>query len=285
MHTNTEQCTCYDRIWASFIFFTRLPLWRLHEPPKESYKTVVEHWPLTGWLTGGLMAATLYVGSLFLPYMVAVLLAIAVRMFLTGALHEDGLADFFDGFGGGGSDRGRILTIMKDSHIGTFGVLGLVLYILLLASALFSMPAETAALTILAADPFDKMLTAGLITLPYARKEEEAKAKVVYRRISLRSAVSLALQGLLPMIILGFSPNLPLVGRGAITDCIVEGGKYVFLPLKGELEWGFPFFVSIVVYTLLYMFIRRRLQGYTGDCCGAVCLLVELSVFLAMSAL
>ena len=45
---------------ASFIFFTRLPFWRLHEPPKESYRTVVEHWPLTGWLTGGIMAAVIY---------------------------------------------------------------------------------------------------------------------------------------------------------------------------------------------------------------------------------
>ena len=105
---NYELTKCFDRIWASFIFFTRLPLWRLHEPRTECYKTVVEHWPLTGWLTGGLMAATLYAGSLFLPYLVAVLLAIAVRMLTTGALHEDGLADFFDGFGGGGADRERM---------------------------------------------------------------------------------------------------------------------------------------------------------------------------------
>ena len=123
-----ELTKCFDRIWASFIFFTRLPLWRLHEPRTECYKTVVEHWPLTGWLTGGLMAATLYAGSLFLPYLVAVLLAIAVRMLTTGALHEDGLADFFDGFGGGGNDRERILTIMKDSHIGTYGVIALIGY-------------------------------------------------------------------------------------------------------------------------------------------------------------
>ena len=48
---------------ASFIFFTRLPFWRLHEPPKESYRTVVEHWPLTGWLTGGIMAAVIYLAE------------------------------------------------------------------------------------------------------------------------------------------------------------------------------------------------------------------------------
>ena len=75
---------------------------------------MVEYWPLTGWLTGGLMAVTLWVGSLYLPYILAVLLAIIVRLLVTGALHEDGLADFCDGFGGGGSDRERILAIMKD---------------------------------------------------------------------------------------------------------------------------------------------------------------------------
>ena len=161
----TEQIRWYDRPLAAFIFFTRLPFWRLRQPPKECYKSVVEWWPLTGWLIGGLMAATLYVGSLYLPYIVAVLLAIVVRLFATGALHEDGLADFFDGFGGGGSDRERILAIMKDSHIGTYGVISLVFYELLLAAALLSMLPETAALTILAATPFARMVTAQLIMM------------------------------------------------------------------------------------------------------------------------
>ena len=140
MQVNIQQSKWYDRIWAAFIFFTRLPFWRLHEPSKDSYNAVVEYWPLTGWLTGGLMAASLWVSSLYLPYMLAVLLAIMVRLLITGALHEDGLADFLDGFGGGGSNRERILTIMKDSHIGTYGVIGLIIYELLLAASLFSMP-------------------------------------------------------------------------------------------------------------------------------------------------
>lgn len=69
MEISIDQTHWYDRIWASLIFFTRLPFWRLHEPPKECYKTVVEHWPLVGWLTGGAMAAILYFGSMVLPYL------------------------------------------------------------------------------------------------------------------------------------------------------------------------------------------------------------------------
>ena len=202
MEIQLDQTRWYDRIWAAFIFFTRLPFWRLHQPSKECYKTVVEHWPLTGWLTGGAMAATLYFGSMVLPYLVVVVAAIVVRLLITGALHEDGLADFFDGFGGGGTDRQRILDIMKDSHIGTYGVLGLILYELLLGATLFSMPAELAALMILAADPYSKMVASQLIIMmPYARTEETAKNKTVYRKIEWKAGVSLAIHGAVCLLV------------------------------------------------------------------------------------
>ena len=72
-------------------------------------------------------AGTLWITAEFLPVQIAVLMALAARLLATGALHEDGLADFCDGFGGGTS-RDKILSIMKDSHIGTYGVLGLLFY-------------------------------------------------------------------------------------------------------------------------------------------------------------
>lgn len=256
MEVSIGQTHFYDRIWAALIFFTRLPFWRLHQPPKACYETVVEHWPLVGWLTGGVMAATLYGASMVLPYQVAVLVAIVMRLLLTGALHEDGLADFLDGFGGGGNNRQRILDIMKDSHIGTYGVIGLVLYLLLLFFCLSSMSLEMAALAILAADPYAKMLTAQLVSMmPYARREEEAKAKVIYRKITLVSGVSLAVQGLLPI------------------------GLFVWYM---GIVWEPLIFIPALVMYFLYLLIWRRLHGYTGDCCGAVCLMVELSVYLTL---
>lgn len=256
MDVSIGQTHFYDRIWAALIFFTRLPFWRLYQPPKACYETVVEHWPLVGWLTGGVMAATLYGASMVLPYQVAVLVAIVMRLLLTGALHEDGLADFLDGFGGGGNNRQRILDIMKDSHIGTYGVIGLVLYLLLLFFCLSSMSQEMAALAILAADPYAKMLTAQLVSMmPYARREEEAKAKVIYRKITLVSGVSLAVQGLLPI------------------------GLFVWYM---GIVWEPLIFIPALVMYFLYLLIWRRLHGYTGDCCGAVCLMVELSVYLTL---
>ena len=227
MQINIDNTHWYDRIWAALIFFTRLPFWRLHQPPKECYQTVVEHWPLAGWITGGAMAATLYFGSWYLPYPIAVLMAIVVRLLVTGALHEDGLADFIDGFGGGGSNRERILAIMKDSHIGTYGVIGLIFYELLLAAALLSMSPELAALTILAADPYSKMVTSQLITMmPYM-------------------------------------------------------AAYIWYT---GMRWDLIIFIPALVMYFLYLLIWRKIHGYTGDCCGAVCLLVELTVYLVVCA-
>jgi adenosylcobinamide-GDP ribazoletransferase len=248
----------FDRIWAAFIFFTRLPLWRLHQPPKECYSTVVEHWPLTGWLTGGLMAAIIFFGSMVIPMHIAVILAICARLLLTGALHEDGLADFCDGMGGGGSDRERILAIMKDSHIGTYGVLGLILYLLLLFATLTSLSPQVAALAVLAADPYAKMLTSQLVLmLPYARKEEEAKNRTIYRKFSMLQGISLFVQGMAPLVL--------------------------FILLMQPPQWSVLLFVPAIVFYMLYMLINHRLHAYTGDCCGAVCLLVELSMYLFLN--
>lgn len=210
---------------------------------------------MTGWLTGGAMATTLFLGSMVLPWSVAVIAAIVVRLLVTGALHEDGLADFMDGFGGGG-DRARILAIMKDSHIGTYGVLGLILYFMLLGTTLYSLSPTVAALTVLAADPFSKMVASQLINmLPYARREEEAKNRTIYRKPSLAAGLSLTVQGLLPMAL--------MIGMTGISWYLV-----IALP-------------ALVMY-FLYLLMLRKLQGYTGDCCGAVCLLVELAVYLVV---
>ena len=249
----------YDRIWAAFIFFTRLPFWRLHQPEKNAYKTVVEHWPLVGWLTGFSMAAVLYLGSHVFSYEIAAVLAILTRLLLTGALHEDGLADFLDGFGGGGNDRQRVLDIMKDSHIGTYGVIGLILYFVLLFFVITSMSPLESALTIMAADPFAKMLSAQLTQMmPYARTEETAKNHTVYRKFNVVAGISLAIQGLLPI------------------------GLYVYY-MYARVNWQLIVFVPAIIMYFLYLLIWRRLRGYTGDCCGAVCLITELATLLVAS--
>ena len=256
MQVSIDTTKWYDRIWASFIFFTRLPFWRLHQPPKEAYQTVVEHWPLVGWLTGAVMGAVIYFGCYLFSYEIAILLAILTRLLMTGALHEDGLADFMDGFGGGGKDRQRILDIMKDSHIGTYGVIGLIVYFLLLFFALHTLSPLHAALTIAMADPYAKMLSAQLIQMmPYARNEQTAKNKVVYRKFNVAAGISLAIQGLLPM------------------------AAYIYI-MYASINWQMLIFVPAIMMYFLYLLIWNRLKGYTGDCCGALCLIIELTTLL-----
>ena len=104
------------KLLASLIFFTRLPFWKIADVPPVYFKRVVDYWPFVGWLTGGIMAGTLWITAEFLPVQIAVLMALAARLLVTGALHEDGLADFCDGFGGGTS-RDKILSIIRSARI------------------------------------------------------------------------------------------------------------------------------------------------------------------------
>ena len=234
---------------AALIFFTRLPFWLLRDVPGECFKHVVPYWPLVGWLTGGLMAASLWLCAQVMPLAAAWIVALTVRLLVTGCLHEDGLADFFDGFGGG-TTRERTLAIMKDSHIGTYGVIGLIIYFLLMMQmSCLSLPLLCTLLV--CGDCWAKCCASQVINaLPYARKEEESKAKVVYNRMSHREFVINLASGLLPAC----------------------------LWLPHRLWWAC--LGSLLVLLLLLHIMKRRLQGYTGDCCGATFLLCELTFYL-----
>lgn len=241
-----------QRILAALIFFTRLPFWRLGEVPADCFKNIVSRWPLVGWLTSGITVFVLYAASIVWPPSVAVLLAIAARLLATGCLHEDGLADFFDGFGGGTS-RDRILAIMKDSYIGSYGVIGLIGYFGLLYTLWSSLPVEVAGCAILAGDPYSKGVAGMIINrLPYARKQEEAKNCTVYSRMTAMEYVVCIGCALLPLL---------------------------WLPQPAYL-WAAV--APVIVWYLLTSFLKKKLGGYTGDCCGALFLLCELSFYLAI---
>ena len=87
MRVSIDNTKWWQTAYAALIFFTRLPFWRFYEPPKQCYAHVVEYWPLAGWLTGSAMGATVWIASQHTSATVAVLLALALRMLLTGALH------------------------------------------------------------------------------------------------------------------------------------------------------------------------------------------------------
>ena len=174
-------------------------------------------------------------------------------------MHEDGLADFCDGFGGG-TTRERTLAIMKDSHIGTYGVLGLVFYIGLLISLVSALPLCMAPAIIFTADVYAKACSSFIILqLPYARTAEQAKAGVVYSVWNKQAIASHVFRCLL-----------------ALVPCAAW-------LLSGPTVFPFwAFLAPPVTELLLTGWMKRRLQGYTGDCCGALFLLCELSFYLSI---
>lgn len=253
------------RILATLTFFTRLPLWRLCNIPADHYKRVVPVWPLAGCVTGGVMAAAFTLSAYVLPLESSIIIALASRLLLTGALHEDGFADFCDGFGGGTS-RQRTLEIMKDSHIGTYGVLGLIVYFLLLSCTLKSLVPQlpsccdmemhhTAALLIILFDVMAKGISSYVIDiLPYARNAEEAKNKLVYSRVT-------ASEHAVRLLLLALTVSLFLT----LFSC-----------------HAFILIAPLATFCFMALWMKQRIQGYTGDCCGAMFITTELSLYLAL---
>lgn len=238
---------------AAITLFTRIPAWKVTELKENDYRKAVVYWPLTGWITGGLAGAVIYSLSFILPLLPAVVLGLTARLILTCALHEDGLADFCDGFGGG-RDREKILAIMKDSHIGTYGVIALISLFLLEVSLLSSLPAIVAAFAIFAADSFAKTCASQLINfLDYARPEG-AKNKILYARMTVGEFTFNFTAGILPIILLS---------------------NFAFWEI---LSIVFP--VLAVIGLMIYM--RKKIGGYTGDCCGASYLICETVMFIAI---
>ena len=258
---------------AAFMFFTRLPLWRICKVSSDSFKRIVAYWPLTGILTGALMA-TIYLLAIYLNFhaITAVLLAFVSRLLLTGALHEDGLADFFDGFGGGRS-REQVLTIMKDSHIGSYGVLGLIVYTLLWVSTMFTLFHLFEGyefIIFLTCDIWSKWCASQIINiLPYARKEEDCKIKTIYDRMSPARFVIGLIFGTIPFVYL------------IILSIYNSATSYLIITIMILLSAIAP----LITMLFLTFCIKRRINGYTGDCCGAIFLLCELSYILTLYCL
>lgn len=255
------------QILAALSFFTRLPFWKLMNIDKEYYERVVPLWPLVGYLTGGAMALFAWL-TFSLPVYTSVILCLIIRVLITGALHEDGFADFCDGFGGGTS-RQRTLEIMKDSHIGTYGVLGLILYFLLQVTTIGSImstldnPLAIAAV-IITADVFCKWISSTIIYfLPYARKEEEAKNKLIYKKVKWSEKIISLIIGILPLLIIQLS---------------------MFLYPSSFFHFSIPLIIastaSILTAVYLFHLMNRKIQGYTGDCCGATFIITEAVFYL-----
>ena len=256
-------------------FFTRLPVpaWVPWSPQRLT--DAGRYLPLVGWVVGAIAALSVLGFALILPPSLAVLLSMALTVRITGAFHEDGFADSCDGLGGGW-DKEQVLAIMKDSRIGSYGTIGMVLMLLAKAAALMELAAPSAvaplaglaasvppadplppgvgvALALLVAHPLSRLAaTVVMHRLPYVRADDSAKSAAVARPLAPAELALAATCGLLPLLL------LPPAGA--------------FCALLA----------AMVATTWTARLFLRRLGGYTGDLLGATQQASELSIYLGL---
>jgi adenosylcobinamide-GDP ribazoletransferase len=253
--------------WAAFVaavqFLTRVPLSPATPISVNSLRTAPLYFPVVGALIGTFTAFIAGAGCLVWPAWLAVLAALAAEARLTGALHEDAVADFCDAFGGGRT-RDEVLTILKDSRIGAYGALGLFLAVALRAAAtvavieqrgLADWPAWGSAIVASSAIGRWMMVVAMACLAPVAGRE--SLTNDVGGRVSARQVIISGLgAGPAAILFVWLTPIQALVA---------------FALLAAAVSW-------------LLRSIRRRLGGLTGDCLGCIGYVAQVLVLLAAAA-
>jgi adenosylcobinamide-GDP ribazoletransferase len=238
---------------AALQFLTRLPVPTGPHAP-DALARSVKFFPLVGLLIG-LLSALLY--SLLAPHLplpIVALLIVGYLVAITGCLHEDGLADAADGFGGGW-EREKILAIMRDSRIGTYGAAALTLSLLTRVLLIASLPSHRAAAYLIAAPVLCRWTTLPLsFYLPPARSRSEDQVDGQGARIArLTTGASLLIGSLLAFMIV-----------------------FALLRVRGLA----PVMAAIAVPLITGLYYNHRIGGITGDCFGATNQLTEIAVYL-----
>jgi adenosylcobinamide-GDP ribazoletransferase len=218
--------------------------------------------PFIGLLVGGFSAAIFYGFVILLPNVsgviwIAALMSVFVSILMTGALHEDGLADLADGLGGG-STREAVLRIMKDSRIGTFGAIALFLILfgrVLFIVTLAQIDVRLCIFSIIAAAIYSRFLVLVLMrNLIYVGDIENSKSKGLISR-----------------------QNPEILFTGTLITCLLISGLYYEYP---AVTWFGGFMMGAVSYYLISRILRLRLGGFTGDTLGATQQISEVSFYL-----
>lgn len=249
----------WDAFLTAVMFFTRIRVpQRIGQDPA-MLNQAARHFPLVGLLVGLWGAGTTALAAMLFPQLVAVLIGMLATLWLTGAFHEDGLADMLDAFGGGYT-RQRTLEIMKDSRLGTFGTVALFLALGMKWACLSSMTPSWLMLGgLVAAHTWSRAVAISLVeTLEYAREDADSKSKPL--------ATQLGSKGLRWALVCGVFPLL---------------GLAIYLGSFGVL---FVIPLTLAARQYLAWRFQVRLGGYTGDCLGATQQIAELLCYLTFLA-
>lgn len=251
--------------WRYFLlglgFFTRVPVPHFADFKEDELNRSAKYFPFIGLLVGLVGAVAFVVFSQWLSTSLAILLSMVTTIYLTGAFHEDGLADSADGLGGGWS-REQILTIMQDSRLGTYGAAALFFALLIKYQLLNALPVSSVAISLIAAHALSRLLALLMMaSLPYVKSQ--GKAKPLATQIPTQTLVFATLLGSLPF-------GYMLYGVDSAMRAL-RLAIYVLLPISIAWLWW-------------RNKIKRWIGGYTGDCLGATQQLTEITFYLGLAA-
>ncbi len=259
--------------WVSFLiavqFLTRIPVsWGIKIDDGQfpaALRSSLSFFPLVGFLIGCATGLVYSIALLFWSPLVAGLIAVAVEMVLTGAFHEDALADSADALGGGW-DRDQILTILKDSRHGTYGVCSLVVGIGMRVALISSLSPELGLLSIPFSAGFGRWAILWMMIWLPPILDRPTMARDVGGQPS-------------PSMIAWSTAWFSAAASGWILAMqSVNGGSIERSFLT--LIWLLPT-VSLITTLLFSGYVRKRVGGVTGDFLGANCYVVQLATLLA----
>jgi len=253
---------------TAIAFFTRIPApaWvdqRAAQPRAACYA------PIAGWVVGAAAALAFALAATVLSPSLAALAALLTGVLLTGALHEDGFADFCDALGAG-PNRERALEIMHDPRVGAFGVLGLALMVLVKFIALVDSAALLGAagsasgllalaLVLVTGHSLSRLAAVAFMhTHEYVRPEPDARSRAMAAGMPAAALAFAVVTGTAPLVALAW----------------LVGPELLAAALPCVLAWA-----------LLARLLTRRLDGYTGDCLGAAQQVTETLFYVGASAM
>jgi len=249
-------------------FFTRIPVKHSVDISSKMLNEASRYFALVGLIVGAFSALAFYLAITIVPVEIALLIAMFTSVLLTGAFHEDGWADVWDGFGGGWTIENK-LNIMKDSRLGTYGAAALffilmIKYQTLLALINASFVDEITANNMLSMTSLlllghclSRVLATSLIVgMPYVSEDATSKVKPLAQQLSTNSYLILLTTGLL---ILAFTLSL-------------------------SIAWKLVAVLFITRWCLKVWF-TKQLGGYTGDCLGAAQQLSEVVIYITLLSL
>ncbi len=256
-------------------FLTRLPIPALPGYQAQWLSSSARYFPLVGVLVGVVNVGVWWLAARVFTPALSVGLMMAVSLLVTGAFHEDGFADACDGFGGGYT-RERVLDIMKDSRIGAYGAIGIIMMLGLKWSTLTAMPAVCLPLMVVSAHMVSRWCATALIwRLPYVRVAADAKAKpFAHGQGGVDWLLSGALGAVAVCAVAALGVPLAALGVPLAAEGAPAGGGVRLCAFAAAL------LTAAVITLLAGVYIRQRLGGYTGDCLGAVQQLSELGFLM-----